>query len=318
VTVTASLDEALVALDAGRAVLWTPPSGIVKNDPNFPFTPGFQPIFWNAAWGGCQPPHTLGILCDPQHPALAKFPTDFHSNWQWWELQKDARPFILTKHHELLPLVQIIDDWQTNRKLGYVFEAQIGKGKLLACSFDIESNLDSRMVARQMRASLMAYVSSDRFAPKLTLEQADLEALVVMPPKLQRLGAMVTASSEEKDYPVSHLLDGNANTLWHTEFIDRQPAPPHDLTITLPKESSISAVLLTQRRDGEASGQLAEVKIFDGNGKLLARSAVPKDAANFRIALPPSTQLKTFVIRTLKAHSGPFASLAELDVELPE
>ena len=115
-----------------------------------------------------------------------------------------------------------------------------------------------------------------------------------------------------------HLIDGNANTLWHTEFTDRQLPPPHELTITLPVESNISAVLLTQRRDGEASGQLAEVEIRDSNGKLLARSAVPKDAANFRIELPPSTQLKTFVIRALKAHSGPFASLTELDVELPE
>lgn len=318
VTVTASLDQALAALDAGKAVLWTPPSGIVRNDPNHPFTPGFQPIFWNAAWGGCQPPHTLGILCDPKHPALAEFPTDSHSNWQWWELQKDARPFILTNHHELLPLVQIIDDWQTNRKLGYGFEAQIGKGKLLACSFDIESNLDTRMVARQMRASLMAYVSSDRFAPKLTLEQADLEALVVMPAKLQRLGAMLTASSEEKGYPASHLLDGNASTLWHSEFISHQPAPPHELTITLPKEANISAVLLTQRRDGETSGQLAEVEILDSNGKSLARSEVPKDAANFRIALPPSAKLRTFTIRALKSHSGPFASMAELDVETGE
>jgi hypothetical protein len=247
---------------------------------------------------------------------LAEFPTDFHSNWQWWELQKDARPFILTKHHELLPVVQIIDDWQTNRKLGYVFEAQVGKGKLLSCSFDIESNLDTRMVARQMRASLIDYVCSDRFAPKLTLNRTDLEALGVMPPQLQRLGAKITASSEEKGCPSSHLLDGIASTLWHTEFIDRQPAPPHELTITLPEESGIGAVLLTQRRDGEASGQPAQVEILDGNGKLLVRSDVPKDAGNFRIALPPSTKLKTFVIRALKAHSGPFASLEELDVEL--
>jgi hypothetical protein len=199
-----------------------------------------------------------------------------------------------------------------------VFEAQVGNGKLLACSFDIESNLDTRMVARQMRASLMEHVSSDRFAPKLRLNQTDIEALVVMPPKLQRLGAMVTAANEEKGYPTSHLIDGNASTLWHTEFIDRQSVPPHDLLITMPKEASISAVLLTQRRDGEASGQLAEVEIRDSNGKSLARSEVPKDAVDFRIALPSSTKLKTFVIRARKSHSGPFASLAELDVELRE
>jgi hypothetical protein len=316
VIITDVLQDALVALDAGKTVLWTPPSVAVKNDPDFPFTPGFPPIFWNAAWGGCQPPHTLGILCDPEHPAVSGFPTDFHSNWQWWELQKDARPFILTKHQELIPLVQIIDDWQTNRKLGYVFEAKVGQGRLLACSFDIQSNIDTRIVARQMRASLLAYLGSGDFEPQLSLTAADLEELVPAIPTLGKLGAKITATSEEEGFPARNLLDGIGETLWHTEYLKRQPAPPHELAITLPKESSISAVLLTQRRDGEASGQSAEVEILDGAGKSLVRAQVPKDAAGFRIALPPSTVLKSFLIRVHKAHSGPFGSLAELDVEL--
>ena len=178
VTVTASLGDALAALDQGKNVLWTPASAGVKNDPIRPLTAGFPTIFWNTAWTGWQPPHTLGILCDPKHPALAKFPTDFHSNWQWWELQKDVRPFILTKHHELRPIVQIIDDWITHRKLGYVFEAKVGLGKLVACSFDLDSDLENRMVARQMRSSLFDYISSDRFAPKSKMEKSDLEVLV--------------------------------------------------------------------------------------------------------------------------------------------
>lgn len=35
-------------------------------------------------------PVTLGLLCDPATPALADFPTEFHSNWQWWHLVKNA------------------------------------------------------------------------------------------------------------------------------------------------------------------------------------------------------------------------------------
>ena len=31
-------------------------------------------------------PGTLGILCDPSHPALENFPTEYHSNWQWWNI----------------------------------------------------------------------------------------------------------------------------------------------------------------------------------------------------------------------------------------
>ena len=159
ITLTRSLDEAIAALDKGATVLWSPPASGIADDPARPLVAGFSSIFWNTAWTEWQPPHTLGILCDPKHPALQKFPTDFHSDWQWWELQKGARPFILTPHQALKPIVQIIDDWVTNRKLGYIFEARVGKGRLLACAIDLESHLDQRPAARQLRASLLSYLS---------------------------------------------------------------------------------------------------------------------------------------------------------------
>jgi len=178
VTVTASLGEALAALEKGGKVLWTPSSAVVRDDPARSLTAGFPTIFWNTAWTDWQPPHTLGILCDPKHPALAQFPTDFHSNWQWWELQKDACPFILTKHHKLRPIVQLIDDWVTHRKLGYVFGARVGSGKLIACSFDLDSEPKNRLVARQLRSSLLGSLSNDHFTPEFVMEKADLEELV--------------------------------------------------------------------------------------------------------------------------------------------
>lgn len=175
VRLTGELAEALAALENGESVIWTPAASAVADDPARPLTAGFSPIFWNTAWTEWQPPHTLGILCDPKHPALAKFPTEFHSDWQWSELQESSRPFILTDHHELRPLVQIIDDWVTNRKLGYVFEAKVGNGKLLACSFDLESK---KPVARQMRKSLLAYAASDDFDPGIAMSAEQLSALV--------------------------------------------------------------------------------------------------------------------------------------------
>jgi len=44
---------------------------------------GFSSIFWNTAWTGNQPPHTLGIICNPGNPFFNEFPTEYHSNWQW-------------------------------------------------------------------------------------------------------------------------------------------------------------------------------------------------------------------------------------------
>ena len=180
VLVTRELDSAIAALEQGRRVLWSPPADGVADDPQRPLVAGFSPIFWNTAWTQWQPPHTLGILCDPKHPALAGFPTDSHSNWQWWELQKDARPFILTPMKDIQPVVQVIDDWFTNRRLGYVFEARVEKGSLLASAVDVVETR-RRPVAAQFRASIISYMESDAFQPAVALDPASLRFLVRKP-----------------------------------------------------------------------------------------------------------------------------------------
>ena len=67
------------------------------------------------------------------------------------------------------PIVHIIDDWFTNRKLGLLYEARVGNGKLLVCSADLQNDLDQRPAAAQFRQSLLEYMASDSFAPTQTL-----------------------------------------------------------------------------------------------------------------------------------------------------
>ena len=38
------------------------------------------------------------------------------------------------------PIVHIVDDWFTNRKLGMLYEARVGKGKLLVCGADLQND----------------------------------------------------------------------------------------------------------------------------------------------------------------------------------
>jgi hypothetical protein len=178
ILVTREIESAKDALAEGGRVLWMPPAGQVRNDSTRPLTAGFSPIFWNTAWTKWQPPHTLGILCDPKHPAFSSFPTDFHSNWQWWEIQQNAQPFILTGLRDVKPLVQVIDDWFTNRKLGYIFEVRVGPGKLLACSGDLSTDLENRPVARQLLSSLLDYMEGGKFAPAVSMQPSEIDALV--------------------------------------------------------------------------------------------------------------------------------------------
>jgi GH18 family chitinase len=179
VSVARSLDAAAETLlrSGGRVVLLVPPDR-VRGDAQGRVELGFSSIFWNTAWTRRQAPHTLGVLLDPKHPALASFPTEGHSNWQWWYLVSRAGAMILDGlPRELRPTVQVIDDWFTNRRLGLVFEARVGKGRLLVTSIDLDRGLETNPVARQMRHSLLRYAGSDRFAPAVDVPADAVRAL---------------------------------------------------------------------------------------------------------------------------------------------
>lgn len=145
---------------------------------------GFQTEFWSPMFGEAarkrgtkEPPGTLGILCDPGHPALAEFPTEFHSNWQWWHLVKNSRPLILDEAPvSFRPIVQVIDNFARNHKLGLLFETQVGKGKMLVCSIDLLAIQDTPE-GRQMLHSLIRYMDSPSFAPASELDEKFLKNL---------------------------------------------------------------------------------------------------------------------------------------------
>jgi hypothetical protein len=171
-------DETVAVLDAGGRVLLLPNPRDVAGD-----TRGsFRPIFWNRVTFPDAKDHTLGVLCDPTHPAFARFPTSCHTDWQWRDLQDNSKPMVLdTLPNDIQPIVQVIDDWTVCRKLGLVIEARVGKGKLLACSIDLEKDLESRPVARQFRRSLLDYIGSDRFEPAGNLSIDQVRAVLARP-----------------------------------------------------------------------------------------------------------------------------------------
>jgi hypothetical protein len=180
VLITDDLNEhALDVLKKGGKVMLCPGPDRIKGDAYGKVPPGFTSIFWNTAWTGRQAPHTLGILCDPKNPALADFPTEYHCNWQWWELVTKSQIMILNDFPAgFRPIVQVIDDWNTNRKLGLVFECRIGRGKFLMCSIDLR-DLQKRPVARQMRFSLIKYMQSDEFNPTPSLDAEHIKNLFI-------------------------------------------------------------------------------------------------------------------------------------------
>jgi hypothetical protein len=183
VLVARRLDAAtLQRLAAAGRVLLLPEPGM----PTHAVTGSFAPDFWNWGMfrrfaeerGTAVAPGTLGILCDPASPALAAFPTEFHANWQWFELLKRSRPVVLDElPRGYRPIVQAIDNYERAHRLGIVFELAVGPGRLLVSSIDLPA-LQERPEARQLLHSLLAYARSERFAPRTEVDERTLRRLL--------------------------------------------------------------------------------------------------------------------------------------------
>lgn len=320
VHVARALDEAALAkLKAGGTVLLCADPKRVKGDVAI----GFSSIFWNTAWTRNQAPHTLGILCDPKHPVFASFPTDFHSNWQWWELIHDSGAMVLDALPPALrPLVQPIDTWFKNRRLGLLFEAKVAGGRLMVCSMDIDRDLAKRPAARQLRASLFAYLAGPTFAPKVEVAPEQIRALMSEPRPLDAPGAKVTADSEAEGYEAARAADGDPATLWHSAW-DPAPTPyPHWLQLEFAKPGAIAGLVILPRGDMN-NGRIArfEVRASDDGatwGEPLATGRWTDGVARreIRFTKPVRTRFLRLVALD-EVHGRAFASVAEIEPILP-
>ena len=135
----------------------------------------FVPVFWSPVHFPNQP-STMGLLMDNKHPALAKFPTSTHTDWQWWDLCINSKSVSIDSLN-VEPIVRVIDNFVTNRSLSNVFEAKVGNGKLVFSSIDLSSDLNNRPVARQLRHSLLTYMESDDFNPSKSVTIEDLKKM---------------------------------------------------------------------------------------------------------------------------------------------
>lgn len=180
---TDSLDEkAIEILNNGGNVLITASNKISYGKE---VVQTFTPVFWNTSWFKMRPPHTTGIFVNPKHPMFVNFPTDYHSNLQWWELLNRAQVMQFTDFpSNFQPIVQSIDTWFISRKIGTLFEASVLNGKVIMTSMDISTNLKERVVARQLRKAILDYMNSDQFRPKYTITP-------------QNIGDLFTKSSEK-------------------------------------------------------------------------------------------------------------------------
>ena len=165
----------------------------------------FQTDYWNyrmfksicEGLGRPVSPGTMGLLIDDKHPALANFPTEFHTNWQWFPIVKQSYPLIMDgTPKSLKPIVQVIDNVERNHKLGLLFECKVDEGSLLVCMVDLAAVQD-KPEARQFYKSLLDYVASDSFAPTHKLTMAELRTLFTRKTEQIQMRQLLNISSYE-------------------------------------------------------------------------------------------------------------------------
>ena len=194
VVITSDLtDEVAKKLEKGAKVLWMPTTSknfvasadtLSQASNATPYTVGglFQTDYWNYRMFKtiCEnnkktvSPGTLGILTNPKHPIFCDFPTEMHTNWQWFPVIKDSHPLVLDNFaKDDKPIVQVIDNIERNHKLGLVMEWKVGAGKLLVCMSDLEK-ASEYPEGRAFYESVLSYMRSPEFAPQSEITIANL------------------------------------------------------------------------------------------------------------------------------------------------
>ena len=160
-------------LSNGGNVLLIPEAETLKNIEES----RWDPVFWSYQL--FKQPVTMGILCDPDHPMLADFPTAFHSDWQWKDILDHSEALVLDKAPAgFLPIVQFIPDFNTNKKLSAILEANVGKGKLIICTIDLMNELVDSPEADQLLKSILLYMDSNKFQPEHSLKLENLDQIL--------------------------------------------------------------------------------------------------------------------------------------------
>jgi hypothetical protein len=254
ILLTSSWDQAGKVLSAGGEVLFVPRNA----DLDWSSPPLARvPVFWNALMGPTWS-RMLGLWCDTNSPALAEFPTEANCDWQWTELLHDTRAVNLDQlPRGLAPIVSAIDDWNRNYKLGFIFEARAGAGKLLVCSVDLSEAANPG--SRQLRRSLLDYMAGDKFRPQTEISLADFTNLHFDTRLMHRLGATATADGHR----ANELIDGDPNTFWSSaDSRGNGPKPPHEIIISFPQPVAMNGLVLMPRQNQrEHQGDMREFKL---------------------------------------------------------
>lgn len=225
----------------------------------------FTNPFWNTVMFDDQR-KTMGMQINSDHPLFELFPTETYTNWQWWELTADSSCIRMNSLPDSIePAAWVIDHPVRNDRLGIIFEAKAGMGRLFVCSVDIESDLEKRPVAKQLAYCISRYISSDAFAPRTEVSFDVLREMLteIQTTNLKRLAENIEASNTKWSSSPEYILEKDESLVWTTfggEY-------PYTIDIELKERTGLKGLVYVPRRDGLDIGKIAKYEIYVSDDK---------------------------------------------------
>ncbi|WP_379152232.1 glycoside hydrolase family 2 TIM barrel-domain containing protein [Paenibacillus sp. sgz5001063] len=174
--------EAINLLEQGQNVLLMPKPESLQNAvegfycTEFWCYPMFRSI--SESMNKPVPVGTMGLLIDNNHPVFRDFPCEEYSTYPWWNIIQNSKSIILDgTDRSWSPIVQTIDNFERNHKLGFLLECSVGAGNLLICALDADK-ASVTPEGRQFLSSLTHYMKSADFKPQYRADVAELQELL--------------------------------------------------------------------------------------------------------------------------------------------
>ncbi len=104
----------------------------------------------------------MGLLIDTDQPLFRDFPTESHTNYQWWPMTAGTRAIVMPDGAE--SIVTVMDSFAYLRNLGLLAEFKHRGGKLLVSGMGLK-NLQQYPECRALLSSVYRYMDSDEFDP---------------------------------------------------------------------------------------------------------------------------------------------------------
>ena len=114
-------------------------------------------------------------------------------------------------------------------------------------------------------------------------------------------------------------FDGATGTIWHTQFLNGSPPPPHEIQINLGSSANLNGFVYVPRKDGSPNGWIGQYEFYvstDGVnwGSPVVAGTFPNDATNKQVSFTSTTGQYVRLRALSEVNGNPWTSMAELQL----